>query len=111
MEISSLYPQQTMTLDSGVVDDKDAVAHKAAQEALKTLTLTDQTSSGEDLVDLVTNQNLASPASQEIDLTQAQQLLQQVQQNLGGSNRQDLSELYQYDRLREILAQVASVQF
>lgn len=108
MEISSLYPQQTMTLDSGV-DDQVAVSRQAAQEAQKT---NSQTSTGEaDLVDLVTSQNLASPTPQEVDLSQAQQLLQQVQQDWSGSSRQDLGELYNFDRLRDILTQVKSVQF
>ncbi len=108
MEISSLYPQQTMTLDSGV-DDQVTVARQAAQEAQKT---NGQTSTGDaDLVDLVTSQNLASPTPQEVDLSQAQLLLQQVQQDWSGSNRQDLGELYNFDRLRDILTQVKSVQF
>lgn len=108
MEISSLYPQQTMTLDSGV-DDQVAVARQAAQEAQKT---NGQTSTDDaDLVDLVTSQNLASPTPQEVDLSQAQLLLQQVQQDWSGSNRQDLGELYNFDRLRDILTQVKSVQF
>lgn len=108
MEISSLYPQQTMTLDSGV-DDQVAVARQAAQKAQKT---NGQTSTDDaDLVDLVTSQNLASPTPQEVDLSQAQLLLQQVQQDWSGSNRQDLGELYNFDRLRDILTQVKSVQF
>jgi len=100
-----------MTLDSGVVDDQASVAQKAAKEALNALNVNDQNSTGEDLVDLVTNQNLASPTPQETDLNQAQMLLQQIQQDWSGSNRQDLGELYQFDRLREILTQVASVTF
>ncbi|MHB8068585.1 MAG: hypothetical protein ACYDIC_11890 [Desulfobaccales bacterium] len=108
MEISSLYPQQTMTLDSGV-DDQVAVSRQAALEAQKKTN--SQTSTDEDLVDLVTSQNLASPTPQEVDLSQAQQLLQQMQQDWSGSNRQDLGELYNFDRLRDILTQVKSVQF
>jgi hypothetical protein len=105
VEISSLYPQQTMTLDSGV-DDRLTVSNQAAQEAKNP---DNQTVSEEDRVDLVTNQNLASPPPAEVDVNQAQQLLQQVQQDWSSFSRQDLRELYQVDRLREICAQVQSV--
>ena len=107
MEISSLIPQQTMTLDSGV-DDRVSVSRQATQEAQNPES---PTVSGEDRVELVRTQNLASPPAQEVDLNQAQQLLQQVQQDLGGSSRQDLGEMYHFDRLRDILTQVKSVQF
>jgi len=106
VEISSLYPQQTMTLDSGV-DDRVTVSRQGAQEAQNA---DSQTSSEEDRVDLVRTQNLASPPPEEVDVNQAQQLLQQVQQDWSSFSRQDLRELYQFDRLREICAQVKSVQ-
>jgi predicted lipid-binding transport protein (Tim44 family) len=106
VEISSLYPQQTMTLDSGV-DDQLKVSRQAAAEAQNA---DSQTTDEEDRVDLVTTQNLASPPPEEVDVNQAQQLLQQVQQDWSNMNRQDLRELYQFDRLREICAQVQSVQ-
>lgn len=106
MEISSLYPQQTMTLDSGV-DDRVTVSNQATQEAQNTES---QTASEEDRVELVRTQNLASPPAQEVDVNQAQQLLQQVQHDWSSMNRQDLRELYQFDRLREICTQVKSVQ-
>jgi len=106
VEISSLYPQQTMTLDSGV-DDRVTVSNQATQEAQNTES---QTASEEDRVELVRTQNLASPPAQEVDVNQAQQLLQQVQHDWSSMNRQDLRELYQFDRLREICTQVKSVQ-
>lgn len=105
MEISSLYPQQTMTLDSGV-DDRVSVSNQATKEAQNTGS---QTTAEADRVDLVTAQNLASPPPEEVDVNQAQELLQQVQQDWSSMNRQDLRELYQFDRLREICAQVQSV--
>jgi predicted lipid-binding transport protein (Tim44 family) len=105
VEISSLYPQQTMTLDSGV-DDRLTVSNQAAQETQNTET---QAAAEEDRVDLVTNQNLASPPPAEVDVNQAQELLQQVQQGWSDFGRQDLRELYNFDRLREICAQVQSV--
>lgn len=107
MEISSLYPQQTMTLDSGV-DDRVTVANQATPEAQNAES---QTAAEEDRVELVTTQNLASPPPAEVDVDQAQQLLQQVQQDWSNFSRQDLRELYQFDRLREICAQVQSVTF
>jgi len=106
VEISSLYPQQTMTLDSGV-DDRVTVSRQAAQEAQNA---DSQSTSEEDRVELVRTQNLASPPPEEVDVNQAQQLLQQVQQDWSSFSRQDLRELYHFDRLREICAQVKSVQ-
>jgi hypothetical protein len=105
MEISSLYPQQTMTLDSGV-DDRVTVANQGTTEAQNAES---QTAVEEDRVELVTTQNLASPPPAEVDVDQAQQLLQQVQQDWASFSPQDLRELYQFDRLREICAQVQSV--
>jgi hypothetical protein len=42
---------------------------------------------------------------------QALVLLQQVQQDLGTFSRQDLRELYQFDRLRDLCTQVQMAQF
>ena len=107
MEISSLYPQPNITLESAV-EDRGAVSRQAAQGAQNPES---QTASEEDRVDLVRTQNLASPPAAEVDVNQALQLLQQVQQNWSTFGRKDLRELYHFDRLREICAQVKSVQF
>jgi predicted lipid-binding transport protein (Tim44 family) len=107
MEISSHYPQQTMTLESGV-EDRAAVSRQATAAALNS---EDQTAAEEDRVELIRAQNLASPPPEDVDLDQARQLLQQVQQDWSALGRKDLRELYQFDRLREIVAQVKSVQF
>ena len=107
MEISSLYPQQTMTLESGV-EDRVAVARQEAQEAQNSES---QTTATEDRVDLVRAQNLASPPPAEVDVDQAQQLLQQVQQDLSLTNRQDLQDLYNFDRLRDLCTQVQMAEF
>lgn len=107
MEISSLYPQQTVTMESGV-EDRSPVSRQANSAAQNP---DNQTASEQDRVDLVTTQNLASPPPAQVDLTQALQLLQQVQQDLGQSDRQDLGGLYNFDRLRDLCAQVQQTQF
>jgi succinate dehydrogenase/fumarate reductase flavoprotein subunit len=107
MEISSLYPQQTATLESGV-EDRVAISRQAVQAPQNQ---ENQTAAGEDKVELVTSQNLASPPPEEVDVDQALQLLQQVQQDLGNFSRQDLRELYQFDRLRDLCTQVQMTQF
>jgi hypothetical protein len=106
MEITSLYPQQTVMLESGV-EDRVTVSR---QEAQGTQSSESQTTASEDRVELVTAQNQASPAPAEVDMAQAQQLLQQVQQDLSLSNRQDLQDLYNFDRLRDLCTQVQMVE-
>ncbi|MFZ5450687.1 MAG: hypothetical protein ACOZF2_02260 [Thermodesulfobacteriota bacterium] len=107
MEITSLYPQQTVMLEPGV-EDRAAVSRQAAQGLQDE---ENQNSTAEDRVELVRAQNQASPPLEEVDLNQAQELLQQVQQDWSTFGHQELRELYQFDRLREICAQVKSVQF
>ena len=107
MEITSLYPQQTVMLESGV-EDQVAVAR---QEAQRLQNQENQDNTGEDRVDLVRAQNQASPPPEEVDINQALELLQQVQQDLSLSNRQDLQDMYQFDRLRDLCAQVQMAEF
>lgn len=108
MEISSLYPQQTVTLESGV-EDRVAVSRQAAQGLQDPENQNGD--SAEDRVELVRTQNLASPPSEEVDVDQAMELLQQVQQDLSTLGRNDLRELYQFDRLRDLCTQVQMAQF
>ncbi|MBI4642818.1 MAG: hypothetical protein HY790_07585 [Deltaproteobacteria bacterium] len=108
MEISSLYPQQTMTLESGV-EDRVAVSRQAAQGLQDPENQSDD--SAQDRVELIRTQNLASPPSEEVDMDQALELLQQVQQDLSNLDRNNLRELYQFDRLRDLCAQVQMAQF
>jgi len=108
MEISSLYPQQTVTLESGV-EDRVAVSRQAAQGLEDPENQSDD--SAEDRVELVRTQNLASPPSEEVDMDQALELLQQVQQHWNNLSRQDLRGLYQFDRLRDLCTQVQMAQF
>lgn len=107
MEISSLYPQQTMTLESGV-EDRAAVSRQTAQGLQDQ---ENQTAAAEDRVELVQAQNLASPPVEEVDVDQALELLQQVQQGLNNYSSQELRELYQFDRLRDLCTQVQMTQF
>lgn len=107
MEISSLNAQQMLTLESGVEDR----APVSRQESNAVQNPENQTAPEEDRVDLVTTQNLASPPQEQVDVDQAQQILQQVQQDWGQMGRQDLQGLYQYDRLRDLCAQVQQAQF
>ena len=107
MEITSLYPQQTVMLESGV-EDRAAVSRQTSEE---NQTTESQTATGEDRVELVTAQNQASPTPVEVDMNQALELLQQVQDSLSLANRQDVQDLYQFDRLRDLCAQVQLAEF
>ncbi|MDD2901899.1 MAG: hypothetical protein PHU44_05645 [Syntrophales bacterium] len=107
MEITSLYPQQTVMLEAGV-EDRAAVSNQAAQVLQEQ---ENQDNTIEDRVELVRAQNQASPPPEEVDIDQALALLQQVQQDLSLSNRQDLQDLYQFDRLRDLCAQVQMAEF
>jgi hypothetical protein len=61
----------------------------------------------EDRLELVRTQNLASPPQEPVDLAKAAELLRQVQDQMQGLNRQDAQELYQFDRLRELMYRVS----
>ena len=105
MEISSLYPQQTVGMEA-TVEDRVTVSPQATQAAENQ---EDQSATVEDRVELVRSQNLASPPPEAVDLQQAQQLLQQVQQDWSQMSRQDLREIYQFDRLRDLCCQIQQV--
>ena len=107
MEISSLNTQQTLTLESGVEDR----APVSRQESNAVQNPENQTASEQDRVELVRTQNLASPPQEQVDVNQAQQILQQVQQDWSQMSRQDLRDLYQSDRLRDLCTQVQQAQF
>jgi hypothetical protein len=57
----------------------------------------------EERLELVRTQNLASPPPEPVDLAKAAELLRQVQDQMQVLNRQDAQELYQFDRLRELM--------
>lgn len=57
---------------------------------------------GEDRVELVRAQNLESPQTHVADLEQALVLMRQVSEQMAGLEKQELRQLYQFDRLREL---------
>lgn len=102
MEISSHYPYFARLAPE--TQEQTAAAHQpaktsepAAAEMLGT----------EDRLELVRTQNLASPPQEPVDLAKAAQLLRQVQDQMQVLNREDAQELYQFDRLREIMYRVS----
>jgi len=107
VEISSLYPQQMVSLESGV-EDRVTVSQQATQTSQNQ---ENPSATEEDRVELVRTQNLASPPPEEVDLNQALELLQQVQQDWSQLDRKDLRELYEFDRLRDLCCQVQQVEF
>lgn len=98
MEISSHYPHY---LAKGAVNPEDQVS--AQPETAKRLPEPAglETSEG-DRVELVRGQNLASPPAAEMDLKQAALLLRQVAHQLNLMSRQEMRELYQFERLRDL---------
>ena len=98
VEISSHYPYYLAT---GAVNPEDQVS--AQPEAAKRLPEPQalETSEG-DRVELVRGQNLASPPVAEVDLKETAVLLRQVAHQLSLMSRQEMRELYQFDRLREL---------
>ena len=61
----------------------------------------------EDRLELVRAQNMASPAQEPVDLAKAAELLRQVQDHMNLMEKQEARELYQFDRLRDLLYQVS----
>ncbi len=62
---------------------------------------------GEDRVDLVRAQNLASPLPQDLDLKEALRLLTQVTRQVEAADRQDLRRLFHDEPLRELCCRLA----
>jgi hypothetical protein len=58
--------------------------------------------SAQDRVELVRTQNLASPPLEQVDIKKAAILLRQVTHQLNLMERQDMRQLYQFDRLRDL---------
>jgi hypothetical protein len=106
VEISSHYPYYTARLST---ESQEQTA--GSQQAAKT---SDATAPGEvdtqDRLDLVRTQNLASPIQEPVDLSRAADLLQQVQGQMQGLDKQDAQNLYQYDRLRDLMYRVSQPQ-
>jgi hypothetical protein len=103
VEISSYYPYYTAKL---APEQQEQTA--AGQQAQKN---TEATAAGkletEDRLELVRTQNMASPPQEPVDLAKAADLLRQVQDQMQTMDKQDASELYHFDRLRNLLYQVS----
>ena len=103
MEISSYHPYYTTKLAP-----ESEQQTTAGQQAQKT---PEATTSGlletEDRLELVRTQNLASPPQEPVDLAKASDLLRQVQGQMQTMDKQDAGELYQSDRLRDLLYRVS----
>lgn len=103
MEISSHYNYYTTTL-APEPQDQTTTSQPAAKTAEATVP---GTVDSEDRLDLVRRQNLASPLQEPVDLTKAAGLLNQVQDQMQGLSKQDAGDLYQFDRLRDLMYRVS----
>lgn len=103
MEISSYYPYYSAKL---APEQQEQTA--AGQQTQKS---TEPTAAGlletEDRLELVRTQNLASPPQEPVDLARAADLLRQVQDQMQTMDKQNARELYQFDRLRDLLYRVS----
>jgi hypothetical protein len=103
VEISSYYPYYTTKL--ATEPEQQATAGQQAQKN------TEATAPGmlatEDRLELVRTQNLASPPQEPVDLARAADLLRQVQDQMQTMDKQDARELYQFDRLRDVLYRIS----
>jgi hypothetical protein len=104
VEISSHYPYYTAKL-APEMEDQASVSQKMVSNP-------EANGAGlvqmEDRLELVRTQNLASPAQESVDLVQAAELLRQVKDQMHILDKQEARELYQFDRLRDLLYQVAN---
>jgi hypothetical protein len=103
VEISNYYPYYTTKL--ATEPEQQATAGQQAPKS------TEATAAGmletEDRLDLVRTQNLASPPQEPVDLAKAADLLRQVQDQMQTMGKQDARELYQFDRLRDVLYRIS----
>jgi hypothetical protein len=63
--------------------------------------------SGEDRVDLIRAQNLASPLPQDLDLKEALRLLAQVTRQVETADRQELRRLFHDEPLRDLCCRLS----
>ena len=103
MEISSHYPYYPATLATEPQEHTigSQQAAKSPEAAAPELV------ESQDRLDLVRTQNLASPPQESVDLAKAADLLRQVQDQMQGLDKQDARDLYQFDRLRDLLYRVS----
>jgi hypothetical protein len=103
VEISNYYPYYT-----GKLATEPEEQTSGGQPASR-LTETDmpEQAASEDRFELVRAQNVASPAQEPVGLARAAELLRQVQDHMNLMEKQEARELYQFDRLRDLLYRVS----
>jgi hypothetical protein len=103
VEISSPYLYYTAKL-APEPEDQASGGQKASSSPEATVPGKVET---EDRLELVRAQNLASPPQEPVDLARAAEILRQVQDQLHLLGKQEARELYQFDRLRDLLCRVS----
>jgi hypothetical protein len=103
VEISSYYPYYTTKL--APEPEEQATTGLQAQKSPEDTAA--EMLGTEDRLELVRSQNLASPPQEPVDLAKAADLLRQVQDRMQTMDKQDARELYQFDRLRDLLYRVS----
>ncbi len=103
VEISNLYPYYTAKL-TPEPEEQTSCGQTASNS---TEVNNPEVATSEDRLELVRAQNIASPPQEPVDLARAAELLRQVQAQMNVLEKQEARELYQFDRLRELLHQVS----
>lgn len=103
VEISNLYPYYTAKL-TPEPEEQSSCGQPASRSAEAD---NPKQAAAEDCLELVRAQNVASPPQEPVDLARAAELLRQVQDQMNTLEKQEARELYQFDRLRELLYQVS----
>ena len=103
VEISSHYPYYT----SKLTPEPEEQTTGGQQASPSTEANISGKVEGEDRLELVRAQNMASPPPEPVDLARAAELLRQVQDQMDLLGKQEARELYQFDRLRDLLYQVS----
>lgn len=103
VEISNLYPYYTAKL-TPEPDEQSSCGQPASRP---TEADNPEQAAAEDCLELVRAQNMASPPREPVDLARAAELLRQVQDQMNILGKEEARELYQFDRLRNLLYQVS----
>jgi len=103
VEISSHYPYYTQRL----APEPENQAAGSKVDSRKTEADVSTGINNEDRLEIVRTQNLVSPPQESLDLTRAAELLRQVQEQFLGMEKQEARELYEFDRLRDLLYRVS----
>jgi hypothetical protein len=106
VEISNQYPYYTAKL-APEPEEQTACGQPASR---RTEANSPEEAAVVDRLELVRAQNIASPAQEPVDLARAAELLRQVQDQMNLLEKQEARELYQFDRLRDLLFQVSTTE-